>query len=291
MIIGFPEYAAQARSLADRLGARCVIAEVHRFPDGESRVTLPAALPEHVVFCRSLDRPNDKLVELLLAAEAAPDLGAKRLTLVAPYLCYMRQDAAFRDGEAVSQRTIGRFLARYFDHLVTVDPHLHRTTALQDALPAKQVIALAAAPLLGELVRARSGAALLIGPDQESAQWVEAVARAASCPFAVGRKERRGDRDVTVELPEIAVGMREVVLVDDVASTGRTLAAAARACFARGAVKVSAVVTHGLFVGDALDAVRRAGVGEAWSTDSVPHSTNAVGLADLLAAGVRGLGG
>jgi ribose-phosphate pyrophosphokinase len=290
MIIGFPESAAQARALADRLGVRCAVAEVHRFPDGESRVRLPAALPEHVAFCRSLDRPNDKLVELLLAAEAAPDLGAKRLTLVAPYLCYMRQDAAFRDGEAVSQRIVGRFLARYFDHLVTVDPHLHRTATLADALPAKQVVALAAAPLVGELVRARSGSPLVVGPDAESAQWVEAVARNAGRPFAVGVKRRRGDRDVSIDLPEIGIEMREVVLVDDVAATGHTLAAAARACIARGAVKVSAVVTHGLFVGDALDTVRRAGVGEVWSTDSVPHLTNAIALADLLADGVRQLG-
>ncbi len=290
MIIGFPESAAQARALADRLGARCAIAEVHRFPDGESKVTLPAALPEHVLFCRSLDRPNDKLVELLLAAEAAPDLGAKRLTLVAPYLCYMRQDTAFRDGEAVSQRIIGRLLARYFDHLVTVDPHLHRTATLADALPAKQVIALGAAPLIGALVRARSRSPLLVGPDAESAQWVAAVAQAAGCPFAVGAKQRRGDRDVSVELPEIGVEMREVVLVDDVASTGHTLAAAARTCRARGAVEVSAIVTHGLFVDDALDALRRAGVGDVWSTDSVPHPTNAIALASLLADGVRRLG-
>jgi len=290
MVIGFPEHAAQARAVAERLGVRCAIAAVHRFPDGESKVTLPAALPEHVVFCRSLDRPNDKLVELLLAAEAAPELGAKRLTLVAPYLCYMRQDTAFRGGEAVSQRIVGRFLARYFDHLVTVDPHLHRTATLTDALPAKQTVALAAAPLVGALVQARLRAPLIVGPDLESAQWVEAVAQAAGCPFAVGEKQRHGDRDVSVALPEVGIEGREVVLVDDIASTGRTLAAAARACMVRGAVKVSAIVTHGLFIGDALDTVREAGVGDVWSTDSVLHPTNAIALADLLADGVRRLG-
>ncbi|HVB48511.1 MAG TPA: ribose-phosphate pyrophosphokinase-like domain-containing protein [Burkholderiales bacterium] len=114
MLLGFPEYGPQAARLAERLGLRHAALDVHRFPDGESRVTLPATLPERVLVCRSLDRPNDKVIELLLTAEGALELGARPLTPVAPDLCNMRQDIAFHPGEAVSQHIVGRFLARCF---------------------------------------------------------------------------------------------------------------------------------------------------------------------------------
>jgi len=92
-----------------------------------------------------------------------------------------------------------------------------------------------------------------------------------------------------VALPSVDVRGRAVVLFDDVASTGRTLVAAARGALHGGAASVDVVVTHGLFVGDALAAVRAAGVRHVWSSDSVPHATNAVSVMPLLAAAVRSL--
>ncbi len=90
MLLGFDEYKEQAEALAEALGMPCRIVGKHRFPDGENKITLPSSLPEHVILCRSLDHPNEKLLELLLAAETARELGARVVTLVAPYLCYMR---------------------------------------------------------------------------------------------------------------------------------------------------------------------------------------------------------
>lgn len=283
MLLCFEDYMAQTRKFAAALGKPCELVGVHRFPDGESRVTLPAQLGKRLVFCRSLDRPNDKLVELLLAATAARRLGADHLTLVAPYLCYMRQDIAFHSGEAVSQAIIGRFLADLFDTVVTVDPHLHRTRDLSDAVPANQALALSAAPLMGAFLRSHVDDCFLLGPDAESAQWVQAVAAAGGCAFAVCSKTRTGDREVRISLPPIDLRRRKVVLLDDVASTGHTLAAAARQCLARGATRVDALVTHALFVEDAVDYLRHAGVGEIWSTDSVAHASNVIPLAELLA--------
>ena len=106
LVLGFPDYDRQASALAKALNAPYRLIELHRFPDGESQLRLPPALPGQVVLCRSLDRPNGKLVELLLAAGCARQLGASQLILVAPYLCYMRQDAAFHPGEAVSQAIV-----------------------------------------------------------------------------------------------------------------------------------------------------------------------------------------
>jgi ribose-phosphate pyrophosphokinase len=256
---------------------------VHRFPDGESRVVVPVPLPAEVAILRSLDHPNDKLVELILAAATARAHGARTVSLVAPYLCYMRQDIAFTPGEAVSQRIVGRLLADHVDALVTVDPHLHRVATLAEAVPTCAAIALSAATLFGAFLTEREPDAVLVGPDEESAQWLAAASAAHPFETVVCRKARSGDRAVAIEMPQARLAGRAVVLVDDMASTGTTLAVAARQCLSAGARSVDVLVVHGLFVGTAVDDLHRAGVRHVWSTDSVRHPTNALPLAPLLA--------
>jgi ribose-phosphate pyrophosphokinase len=283
LVLGFPDYEVQGRGLASALGAPFELVDLHYFPDGETRLRLPAKLPDHVVLCRALNQPNAKLVELMLCAEGARALGAEHLTLVAPYLCYMRQDAAFVPGEVVSQRIVGRFLARWVDALVTVDPHLHRVASLAEVVPLGQVVALSAAAAMGRFLTSRGERPLLVGPDQESEQWVRTVAAIAGLDYVVAHKTRRGDRNVEIALPPRDYSGAQTVLVDDLASTGRTLAVAARELCAAGAARVDVLVTHALFVGDALAVLEDAGVGEIWSSDSVTHSSNAFALASVLA--------
>lgn len=257
--------------------------ERHRFPDGEIKLRLPPTLPERVVILRTLNDPNEKLVELLLAAQTARGLGARHLTLLAPYLAYMRQDVAFHPGEAVSQRIVGHFLADLFDAVVTVDPHLHRVATLQEAVPVASTVVLSAASLLSDLIAARRKNPLLIGPDEESAQWVAQAAARHGFEHAVCHKVRTGDRAVEVALPNVALAGRQVVLLDDVASTGHTVARAAQLLLSAGATCVDVAVTHALFAGDAMQIILAAGVGEVWSTDCIPHSSNAVSMAPPLA--------
>lgn len=290
MLLYFDEEHAAASRLAEASGLAFAQVERHRFPDGEIKLRLPDTLPERVVVLRTLDHPNEKLVELLLAARTARTLGARHLTLVAPYLAYMRQDIAFRPGEAVSQRIVGRFLADLFDAVITVDPHLHRVATLTEAVPARQAIVLSGAPLLADLVAQRRPGALLMGPDGESAQWIAQAAARHGFDHAVCAKVRHGDHAVEVELPPVPVAGRAVVLLDDVASTGHTVAQAARLLLAAGAGTVDSAVTHALLSDEALRMMRQAGVGDIWSTDSIPHPTNAVSVAHLLAQALLSLG-
>lgn len=287
-LLGFPDSTRQAEALADSLDQPYHEVVLHRFPDGESRLTLPQLESSHIVVFRSLDRPNDKLIELYMLSRALREAGIKRLSVVAPYLCYMRQDTAFHPGEVVSQRHIGRLLADCFDDLVTVDPHLHRTPELQQAVPVARAITLHPTQLMSEFLRGRPEA-VLIGPDSESAQWVEAIARAGAHPHGVAHKHRLGDRKVEVELPDIDVRDREIVLVDDMISTGHTLAQAARALLQRGARRVDCLVTHALLDKEAESTLRTAGIDTLWSTDAVPHPSNAISLAPLLAEAVAQL--
>lgn len=294
LLLAFDDELEPARALAEALQLPLALIGRHQFPDGETRLQLPPTLPDQVLLLRGLHQPNAKLAELLIVAPAARELGARRLVLVAPYLAYMRQDIEFTPGEAVSQRHIGAALARLFDGLVTVDPHLHRISRLDQVMPGCQAVALSAAPLLGDWVARQVPGALLLGPDEESAQWVSVAAQAQGLQHAVCVKQRLGDREVRVALPPgLDCRGRAVVLMDDMASTGRTLIEAAQAALAAGAASVAAVVTHGLFIGDALVAMRAAGIQRIWASDAVPLPDAAgvqqVALAPLLAAAVRSL--
>ena len=272
---------AQRLALAANLNLACI--ERHRFPDDELKLRLPPSLPKRVVVLRSLHQPNEKLIELLLTCQTARQLGAQHLTLVAPYLAYMRQDIAFQAGEAISQQLIGGFLAQLVDAVVTVDPHLHRVKTLKQALPAAQAIALSAAPMLSDVIAARRKAPLLLGPDEESLQWVALAASRHQFEFGVCKKHRTGDHDVQITLPPLTFIGRHVVLVDDVASTGQTLAQAAQGLFAAGAATVAVAVTHALFAPGALERIKTTGVQDIWSTDSIPHASNVAHLASSLA--------
>ena len=285
-VLAFDDERDFACALAQSLNLSIEFVERHRFPDGEMKLRLPATLPERVVMLRSLSQPNDKLVELLIAAPTARELGAKQLILVCPYLAYMRQDIAFVPGEAVSQRHIAALLASRFDQIITIDPHLHRISSLQSIMPGCQTISLSAAASIGVWVAQRVDRALLLGPDEESAQWVREAARACDPMVDYGwcLKQRHGDHDVTVTLPPaLKLRGRRVVMVDDLVSTGRTLAAAARLALAAGAISVDVAVTHALFVGDAQAQLKSAGIGHIWSTDCVPHASNVISVVPLLA--------
>jgi len=287
LLLAFDDEADIAERAAQAGGLAFATINRHRFPDGELKLRLPTHLPERMVLWRGLQAPNEKLVELLLAARTARALGARHLTLVAPYLAYMRQDMAFSPGEAVSQRIVGDFLASLFDALVTVDPHLHRVATLQEAVPVRHAQLISGAPLLAEHIAGQGREVLLIGPDEEALQWVAQAAQPRGWAYAVCHKKRNGDRNVDIALPDVPVQGRAVVLIDDVASSGHTLARAAELLLAAGARSVDVAVTHALFAEGALALVRGAGVGEIWSTDAIAHSSNAVSIVPAVVGALR----
>jgi len=292
-IQAFAETSAAAARLSAALGIPVREIAVHRFPDGESLVRV-SHTSETVIVYRSLDHPNDKLVEIVLAASALRDQGASRLILVAPYMCYMRQDTAFHAGEAVSQKVIGRLLDGVFDGIVTVDPHLHRTPDLAGIFPEAQTVSASATSLFAAQLRSDGVSAdtLLVGPDRESRQWVEAVARPLGLEVFIGEKSRRSDRGVDITIPNIAdVKGRPAVIIDDVVSTGGTLIRCAKLLEDAGVASVEVLAVHALWGPEEEAALRAAGISRLRSTDSIPHQSNTIHLAPLLADSLRGMEG
>ncbi|MFZ3033483.1 MAG: ribose-phosphate diphosphokinase [Parvibaculum sp.] len=273
----------EAARIARRLGVVLHPIDVHCFPDGESLVTVSPPQSSAIVYA-SLDHPNERLMDLLLAAEALRRNGVNRLVLVAPYLCYMRQDKAFHDGEAISQHVMGRLLGGTFDRIVTIDPHLHRVKTIGEVFPGIESESLTAAPAIATFVRAHLpvSPAYIVGPDAESKQWVDQIAAQLGGETIVGFKRRMGDRHVEIEFSCGPLEGRSVLLVDDIVSSGATLIKAIGKLKARGAGEINVAVTHALFGSEQEEAMRREGAAHIWSTFSAPHPTNRIHLDDLL---------
>ncbi len=288
-IYTFPSYQQQGKRLAQSLNLPCFDVQVHHFPDKESLVTLPPKKNKHIVFCLSLDFPNNKLIELFLAAKTAQQQGAQRLSLVVPYLSYMRQDKSFHDIEAISQQIIGQWLSALFDDLITVDPHLHRVANLDSVIPNTNNIILTAAPLLGEFIKSLQKDFLLIGPDEESLQWVKQVASICHASYAVATKTRHSDSNVNIHLPDADYRNKSVILIDDVLSTGNTVAQAAIQLYSLGAAQVDVLVTHALFSKEAMHTLKDANIKNIYSSDSIPHETNCISLTDLLSEEIKNI--
>jgi len=291
LLLGFPENIKLASEVAELANIAYADIQLHTFPDGETKVTLPTQLPSHVILYRSLDHPNDKLVELLLAAQGCRNQGVQKLTLISPYLAYMRQDKAFNPGEVVSQKIIGKLLAESFDGVLTVDSHLHRISHLSEAIPTETAINITATEPMAFFLEDHFERPFLLGPDAESLQWVEEIAIHHKMDFAVASKERRGDKDVKISLPDVNFQGRNVVIVDDVASSGQTLIQAAQQ-LAELDIKlqpssVSVLVTHALFMEGAMQQLYDVGVSHIWSSNSINHESNAVSLTALLAENLK----
>jgi len=226
----------------------------------------------------------------LLAASALRDNGALRVILIAPYLAYMRQDMAFNSGEAVSQRAIGTLLQSWFDAVLSVDPHLHRVASLHEIMPTIPARSISAAPALSAAL-AGMDAPILVGPDSESRQWVEAIAAPLSLDVLVGEKTRNGDRDVAIVIPGIEkVAGRHTVLVDDVISSGQTLAVAAQLLKRAGAGQIEALATHCLAHDADLARLAQSDIARVRSAQTVPGPTATIGIASLLAGEIAAQG-
>lgn len=287
MVHSFPESAALGRGLARSLGMGSAAIGIHQFPDGETLVRVKPSAGTLAILVQSLHNPNAKLIPTLLACDALRRSGAERVILVAPYLPYMRQDAVFHPGEPISQSVIAEILGRAFDHIVTIEPHLHRTHQLSDVFPCS-THAVSAAPILARWIQRTGRGSLVVGPDEESAPWIRAIADFAKLPWVVGRKERLGDRRVRIQFPALPKCSRAVI-VDDIASSGGTLAVAAHALHQEGISTIDAAVVHAIFAPRALSRIRAAGIRSLVSCNTIPHKTNAVRSLPLLTSALREL--
>jgi len=256
------EYSKElGKSLAKKLKAKFSIVEVKEFPDREKLIQVKINVKgKQVIVVNSLFNPDEKIIDICLTADTLKDLGAKNITLIAPYLGYMRQDKRFHPGECVSSRVMAKLLNNSVDKIITIDPHIHRYKSLKDifTIPAKK---LTANPLIADYIEKKFRNEVIIGPDWESYQWAEEIAKHIKVDATVLKKTRFSSRHVEVKMVKpVEIKGKNVIIVDDIISTGHTVIEAAKKAKGLGAKSVSAIGVHGLFAENALGKLKKAKV-------------------------------
>jgi len=222
-----------------------------RFPDGERYVRVLRNVAGHDVAVVQNTFPDESIVELLLILEALSESGAKSITTIIPYMGYARQERTFQRGEAISARAIARPVGALSDRVFTVSVHTDEVLSFFGC-PTQDIDG------LQEAVRYLKGfkPGLVVAPDEGAREWCARAAKELKAPLHVMSKIRVDDRTVETDSGKVKVKGLTVVILDDIISTGGTIASAARLLKNAGAGQVLAACTHGLFIEDAANRLR-----------------------------------
>lgn len=257
--------------------------ELRSFPDDETYVRVLSNVEnKNVIIVCTLHAPDKKLLPLFFLCRLLKDMRAASITLVAPYLSYMRQDKQFKPDEAVTSVYFASLLSGMADRLVTVDPHLHRRTSMQEiySIPCD---VLHAAGTISEWIKQNVHNALIIGPDSESRQWVSEVAKNAGAPFVILEKVRTGDNEVEVSIPQVDTFKEHTpVLVDDIISTAHTMIETVNHLKQAGMKAPVCIGVHAVFAANACAGLKNSGAGRIVTCNTIAHETNGIDISPLL---------
>ncbi len=273
--------------LASEIAQACGFArgefELRRFPDGESYVRIKTAVQDtKVIILAALDRPDPKLMSLLLIARTLRSLGATEVGLIVPYLPYMRQDAIFQSGEGITAQYFAELISSYFTWLLTLDPHLHRIKNLHNIYSIPTTVLHVVQPIQ-QWIQAHVKKPLLIGPDNESVQWVKAIADLLAAPFVILTKERLGDREVKISLPDVSqYHSYTPILLDDIISSAHTMAEAVKVVHKVGLSAPICIGIHGIFAENGYEILSATQPQQIVTCNTVLHPSNAIDVSGLV---------
>ncbi|MBU1704023.1 MAG: ribose-phosphate diphosphokinase [Nanoarchaeota archaeon] len=272
-----------AKKIAEKAKMPYSELETTHFPDSEIKIKFNVDVKKKNVYLVQsfYHNINDCVVEALFAAETAKDLGAKKVTLIAPYFPYLRQDKRFNPGECISLRTIAKNIDEDYDAVMICDPHLHREKTLKHIFAIRSH-KISANPLIEEYIKKNIKRPVIIGPDWESYKWALHVAQRIGCDCAIMEKTRYSARKVSVKLnKDIDLNKKNIIFIDDMISTGHTLLEAIKAMKKLGAKKVTCFAVHGILVENALQKLQKAGA-TVITCNTIPNKSAKIDITPII---------
>ena len=268
-----------ATQVARALKTTVVNVKYSRFPDGEQYLLAGEIDDEMVIVGSVVD--NDSLVQLMLLVDAC-DRATNRLVL--PYMAYARQDKRFKKGEPVSSRVVARALSQGVSEVITVN--IHEKEVLKSfSVPARN---LSLAKDIGSYIRTlHLDNPLILAPDEGAMAFAEQVASADGWEYDHLEKTRLSGVDVKMAPRQLSAQSRSVVIVDDIISTGGTIATAAGMLYQQGAKDVFAACVHGVFTGGAYVRLMATGIRDVICSDTIERSCSRISAAGQIADALR----
>ena len=265
-----------ARHLGDemkRFSGDILEVEIMKFPDGEKYVRVLGSADEATVVQSTFKPQDEHLIELLLLGDALRERGAKRLRAVVPYLAYSRQDRVTKEGESISVRAVMKTIGLYYDELYVFDLHNPETLKF---FPGRAVNVSPARAIAGYF-KEKLGDGIVLAPDEGARERAKAVAERLGLEFSHFEKERISPTEVRMRPVDVNVTGKNVLIVDDIISTGGTMVKAATLLKEMGARKVFVVATHGVFAEGAIERVNKA-VDELAVTNTIPTPVSRISV-------------
>lgn len=276
-----------AMDIAQELNADFIGVATSRFPDGELHIQIDDPdIPRRVYYVQTMTPlPNERLTELLLTCDLLSELGCREIVAVIPYLGYTRQDYRKVPGEAISVGTLFRLLEGVsVREIVSVDIHLHRLSV--DALKEMtdiEIKEVSAIPLLAKKCPVEEP--LVVAPDTEAMRWAKSAAETLKTEYAAMEKSRITPSKVKVSFGKLDISGRNVLIVDDIVSTGGTMIETAKLLKSKGAGKVCTAFTHAVFSSvDCIANMFNAGITSLISTNTIQNEFSVVNVAESLAS-------
>lgn len=281
LIIGGPASQLLAGRVSQILKQKLVFCEYKRFPDGElyTRIMDEINENENVVIIQSTVNDSD-FVALLHLIDACDEVS--RLDVVIPYMGYARQDKQFKKGEAVSARAMAKAIKA--DHVYTINIH---SEAILDYFDA-EAMSLDATPVIGRYIRnMKLQKPLIVAPDEGAVALAHNASKDLHIDYDYLEKTRLSEDTVSIKPKNIEVKARDVIIIDDIISTGGTMAEAISLLREQGANEIFAACVHPVFSGNAVLKLLKAGVEGIIATDTIDKGVSVVSVASVISEALR----